>query len=93
MIMYGLKVLTGYYFPLEALDEYDPTLSEKIKFIPIVRGSYFIRDVIIIGKDPVNASSTMYEMFLGTMVLAIITLFVYKYLEYKSQRWGTLEFY
>ena len=93
MIMYGLKVLTGYYFPLEALDEFDPTLSEKIKFIPIVRGSYFIRDVIIIGKDPVGWMDTMKFMAQWTLVLAVITFFIYKFLEHKSQRWGTLEFY
>lgn len=93
MIMYALKVLTGYYFPLEALDEFDPSLSEKIKYVPIVRGSYFIRDVIIIGKDPVNWMDTMWFMFKWTMVLAFVTFFIYKYLEHKSQRWGTLEFY
>lgn len=93
MIMYALKVLTGYYFPLEALDEFDPSFSEKIKMIPIVRGSYFIRDVIIIGKDPVDWMDTMWFMFKWTMVLAFLTYLVYKYLEHKSQRWGTLEFY
>lgn len=93
MILYGLKVLTGYYFPLEALDEFDPSLSEKIKFIPIVRGSYFIRDVIIIGKDPAGWTQTVFEMFYRTMALALVAFVIYKYLEHKSQRWGTLEFY
>ncbi|MCK4614632.1 MAG: ABC transporter permease, partial [Thermoplasmata archaeon] len=93
MIMYGLKVLTGYYFPLEALDEYAPGLSDKIKIIPLVRGAYFIRDVIIIGKDIGDAMSAIKEMFIYTMVLAVVTFIFYKILEYKSQRWGTLEFY
>lgn len=93
MIMYGLKVLTGYYFPLEALDEYVPGLSDKIKIIPLVRGSYFIRDVIIIGKDPSEALSTIQDMIVGTLVLFVVTMILYKVLEYKSQRWGTLEFY
>jgi ABC-type polysaccharide/polyol phosphate export permease len=93
MIMYGLKVLTGYYFPLEALDEFDPSFSEMIKQIPIVRGSYFIRDVIIIGKDPVGWQEIMFEMLWKTMALAVVAFMIYKYLEHKSQRWGTLEFY
>jgi ABC-type polysaccharide/polyol phosphate export permease len=93
MILYALKVLTGYYFPLEALDEYQPGLSDQIKFIPIVKGAYFILDVIIIGKDPVNAVGTLGEMVIGTVILAVFSLMFYKYLEYKSQRWGSLEFY
>jgi len=93
MIMYALKVLTGYYFPLEALDEYQPGLSDQIKFIPIVRGAYFIRDVIIIGRDPAESMSALKEMFMYTMLLALFTFIFYKILEHKSQRWGTLEFY
>jgi len=93
MLLYALKVLTGYYFPLEALDEYAPGLSDKIKIIPIVKGAYFIRDVIIIGKDVGDAWAPIREMFQWTIVLAVITLIIYKFLEHKSQRWGTLEFY
>ena len=93
MLLYALKVLTGYYFPLEALDEYAPGLSDEIKFIPLVKGAYFIRDVIIIGKDVSNAWTPIREMLQWTLVLAVITFIIYKFLEHKSQRWGTLEFY
>lgn len=93
MIIYSLKVLTGYYFPLEALDEYSPGLSDTMKKIPLVRGAYFIRDVIIIGKDAGEAWDDIQYMFVVTMGMAILTFLFYKFLEHKSQRWGTLEFY
>jgi len=94
MMVTGLKVLTGYYFPLEALETQLEVLggaADMIKEIPLVNGVYLIREIIV-GKD-VEVVARMNKMLRGTIYLAIITLIVYKYLEKKSRKWGTLEFY
>jgi ABC-type polysaccharide/polyol phosphate export permease len=97
MVLYALKIMTGYYFPIEALDTQLPgEMSGMFKAIPLVAGVYFIRDVVIIGEDRSFMEAireTFFPMLLGTFILAVITSIVYKYLEKKSSRWGTLEFY
>ncbi|HID71197.1 MAG TPA: hypothetical protein EYP29_00440 [Thermoplasmata archaeon] len=94
MMVTGLKVLTGYYFPLEALETQLAALggaSYIIKKIPLVNGVYLIREIIV-GKE-VDVGTRMNEMFTGTIILAIVTMLIYKFLERKSRKWGTLEFY
>jgi len=99
MVIYFLKIITGYYFPLEALDSQLPVngMSGFMKDnIPLVTGVYFIRDVIIKGEHRTfeeAMTDTFIPMIIGTLVLAALTAVVYKYLERKSSRWGTLEFY
>ena len=94
MMVTGLKVLTGYYFPLEALEtqlELLGGVAEYIKEIPLVNGVYLIREIIV-GKD-VDVWGRMNSMLFWTFVLTIFTMVVYKVLERKSRKWGTLEFY
>jgi len=94
MMVTGLKVLTGYYFPLEALETQLASLggaADAIKTIPLVDGVYLIREIIV-GKD-VNEMARLRDMLEGTIILGIFTVLFYKILEKKSRKWGTLEFY
>ncbi len=94
MMLAGLKVLTGYYFPLEALEvqlEALGGLADMIKDIPLVNGVYLIREIIV-GKD-VDIGARLGSMLRGTIYLGIVSIVVYVILEKKSRKWGTLEFY
>jgi len=95
MLLYGMKVFSGYYFPLEALEQQAGSSISVFRALPIVNGIYLLRDVVIRG----SAVSTgyiigeLFKLFLGTVVTFIIAFSLYKYLENQSQKWGTLEFY
>tara|TARA_B100000029_G_scaffold424835_1_gene432869 strand:+ start:2156 stop:2521 length:366 start_codon:yes stop_codon:yes gene_type:complete len=98
LVVNALKVLSGYYFPIAALNEYlgvgnSLWLQQNI---PIVTGLVFVRDLMLSSN---NISYSIFwdeyikSMIFGTLVAMVLSLFLYKYLEYKSQRWGSLEFY
>jgi len=89
MFMYGLKILSGYYFPVEAINI--PGVADAVKWIPVTAGLYLIRGVM--SGHPNNVSFYISAMIIGTIIMAIISFIVYKVLEKKSQTWGTLEFY
>ena len=94
MMVTGLKVLTGYYFPLEALETQLAQLggvADAIKHIPLVNGVYLIREIIV-GKD-VEVWERVNSMLFWTLLLTVFTMVFYKVLERKSRKWGTLEFY
>ena len=99
MVLNGLKVLSGYYFPLEALDNYLGTgLAEWLKFnVPIITGLVFLRDIVLTPNNDIGAAEAwniyIQPILIGTLVTAIFALGLYKYLERRSQRWGSLEFY
>ena len=98
LVINALKVLSGYYFPIAALNEYlgvdkSTWLQQNI---PIVTGLVFLRDLMLTNN---NTSYSVFwdeyikSMLFGTLIAMFLSIFLYKYLEYKSQRWGTLEFY
>ncbi len=92
MLLYGLKIASGYYFPIQALDAYIPGVSGLAFGLPVVSGLYLVRDVAI-SNDTSNLIGYLSSMLLGTIVMGAIALITYKMLEKKSQKWGTLEFY
>jgi len=98
LIVNALKVLSGYYFPIAALNEYlgvNNSLWLQHN-IPIVTGLVFVRDLML--SDGNISYSVFWDEYIKSMIFGIsisiiFSLFLYKYLEYKSQRWGSLEFY
>ena len=98
LIVNALKVLSGYYFPIAALNEYlgvNNSLWLQHN-IPIVTGLVFVRDLML--SDGNISYSIFWDEYIKSMIFGIsisiiFSLFLYKYLEYKSQRWGSLEFY
>tara|TARA_Y100000588_G_scaffold386258_1_gene481425 strand:- start:2372 stop:3049 length:678 start_codon:yes stop_codon:yes gene_type:complete len=98
LVVNALKVLSGYYFPIAALNEYlgtDNSLWLQ-QNIPIVTGLVFVRDLMLSSNDisySIFWDEYIKSMIFGTLIAMTLSLFLYKYLEYKSQRWGSLEFY
>ena len=98
LVVNALKVLSGYYFPIAALNEYlgtDNSLWLQ-QNIPIVTGLVFVRDLMLSSNDisySIFWDEYIKSMIFGTLIAMMLSLFLYKYLEYKSQRWGSLEFY
>lgn len=98
LIVNALKVLSGYYFPIAALNDYlgvNNSLWLQHN-IPIVTGLVFVRDLML--SDGNISYSVFWDEYIKSMIFGIsisiiFSLFLYKYLEYKSQRWGSLEFY
>lgn len=98
LIVNALKVLSGYYFPIAALNDYlgvNNSLWLQHN-IPIVTGLVFVRDLML--SDGNISYSIFWDEYIKSMIFGIsisiiFSLFLYKYLEYKSQRWGSLEFY
>ncbi|MEC9336068.1 MAG: hypothetical protein VYC68_01030, partial [Candidatus Thermoplasmatota archaeon] len=99
MVVTGLKVLSGYYFPIEAMDGYLGTgVALWLKtHIPIITGLVFLRDMVLIpGPKPgfgVLWNTYLEPMLVGILVTGVVAGLLYKYLERKAQSWGTLEFY
>ncbi len=99
MVVTALKVLSGYYFPIEALDGYLGTgVAIWLKtHIPIITGLVFLRDMVLVpGPKPgfdVLWATYLEPMLVGILITGIVAGLLYKYLERKAQSWGTLEFY
>jgi len=92
MLLYGLKIASGYYFPIQALDAYIPGISGLAFGLPVVSGLYFVRDVAI-SNNMEHMGEYLTSMIFGTIVMGVVAFVTYKMLEKKSQKWGTLEFY
>jgi len=89
MIMYGLKILSGYYFPVEAIDI--EGVPEAVKSLPVTAGLYLIRGVM--SGHPHNIGGYLSSLIWGTIVMGFIAFGTLYILQKKSQKWGTLEFY
>ena len=98
LVVNALKVLSGYYFPIAALNEY-LGINNSLwlqQNIPIVTGLVFIRDMMLTNNNiPYSVFWDEYikSMIFGTVIAIFFSFILYKYLEYKSQKWGSLEFY
>jgi len=95
MVLTFLKVISGYWFPIEALQDYG-NLYDVLRNVPIVTGLIFLRDIVLVDAD--RSWTEIWDLYLqpilvGTVIVALVALIIYKYLERKSQRWGPLEFY
>ncbi len=95
MVLTLLKVISGFWFPIEAMQDYG-SIYDFVRNIPIVTGLIFLRDIVLVDQE--MTGSMVWDLYLqpiltGTIIVALGALTVYKYLERKSQRWGTLEFY
>ena len=95
MVLTFLKVISGYWFPIEALKDYGD-LYEILRNVPIVTALIFLRDIVLVDEE--RTMGEIWDLYLqpilvGTVFVALVALIIYKYLERKSQRWGTLEFY
>lgn len=98
LVVNALKVLSGYYFPIAALNEYlgvdnSTWLQQNI---PIVTGLVFIRDLMLTNNNTsyyVFWDEYIKSMIFGTTIAIFMSIILYKYLEHKSQKWGSLEFY
>ena len=88
-------MVSGYWFPIEARQEYG-NVYEILSKVPIVTGLIFLRDMVLVDQQ--RSLSEVWNLYLepiivGTLIVAAVAFVVYKILERKSQRWGTLEFY
>lgn len=94
LFLWSLKILSGYFFPVEALDDFVPGLSFMAMSLPTSAGLQLIRWVLIIGAPPPEMIwNALTSLLIGTtavMVAAIITL---KQMEKIAAKVGTLEFY
>jgi ABC-type polysaccharide/polyol phosphate export permease len=94
LFLWALKILSGYFFPVEALDDFIPGLSSLALSLPTSAGLEMIRWVLIVGAPPSEMLwTTLTSLLIGTtitMTTAIITL---KYMEKIAAKFGTLEFY
>ena len=64
--------------------------------IPIVTGLVFIRDLMLTNNNTsyyVFWDEYIKSMIFGTTIAIFMSIILYKYLEHKSQKWGSLEFY
>ena len=91
MILYGLKVFSGYYFPLEVVNYEYGNITGPFKAIPIVKGLYLVRDLV--ANKNTDMMATFSSMIIGTFLMLIVAYAIYKFLERVSQKRGSLEFY
>ncbi|MFX1518673.1 MAG: hypothetical protein ACFFCD_01940 [Promethearchaeota archaeon] len=94
LFLWALKILSGYFFPVEALDDFVPGSSSIAMSLPTSAGLQMIRWVLIVGAPPSEMLwTTLTSLLIGTTIVMTIAIITLKYMEKMSAKFGTLEFY
>ncbi len=93
LFLYALKIASGYYFPVEALDLFFPGLAQSVLQFPLTRCVYLLRELLILGRIHPNIANDILMISLGAVICIGLALIVMSQIEKLSAKWGTLEFY
>ncbi len=94
LFLWALKILSGYFFPVEALDDFVPGLSFMAMSLPTSAGLQLIRWVLILGAPPPEMMwNALTSLLIGTTIVMVAAIIILKQMEKIAAKVGTLEFY